>query len=563
MNAKQPFPVYPFDPERLVGNVLHINGSRVQIAMTDQIQLQTSQEFCSVGDYLVVQCGDNALMAQISETGISTQAFTIILNDEQINTNIFAYAELMATIDIKNSAIFPGIVMHPHLGDSVYTAHPKLVQLVIESRFSLDNSKEMLLMSMANLHDAKRTPIMITPEKLFGRHCAVVGSTGSGKSWTLARLIEQASECHAKVILFDASGEFASLDKSTQHLYIGNDPSPLANSRPVAIPYYHLMESDIFAIFNPGGPSQAPKLRAAVKSLKLVRLCQHLAPDGTIIKADRSKVAYEQAYRENIAEIEGPYANFDIRRLTRQIENECVNPQRSATEPLVWGGVNSSDYSYCVPLINRIQDIIASPNLVPIFNSGDCRSLFSEINLFLNDPNISVMRISLKYLAFDHHAREIVTNAIGRYLLDIARKDFFKTKPVLLVVDEAHQFLNRTINEGEGAYKLDSFNLIAKEGRKYSLTSCLATQRPRDIPEDILSQMGTLIVHRLINDLDRSMIERASGDLDRKTAATIPALAPGEALLLGVDFPMPLSVSIIAPTAKPDSTGPNYQKYWK
>lgn len=562
MNEKQPFPVYPFDPERLIGSVLHVTGQQVRIAIAENSENTADQTACSVRDYLVIQCGDLAIIAQISETGISSQAFTLILNEQQVNTNIFAQAELLASIDIKNTAIFPGITSHPALGDAVYTAHPKLVQLITESRFSLDNSKELLLLSMANLHDNKHTPLMITPEKLFGRHCAVVGSTGSGKSWTLARLIEQASESHAKIILFDASGEFSSLEKATLHFHIGNDPTPPANSRPVAVPYYHLMESDIFAIFNPGGPSQAPKLRAAVKSLKLARLSQGLAPDGTIIKADRSKVAYEQAYRENIAEIEGPYANFDIRRLTRQIENECVNPQRSATEPLVWGGVNSNDYSHCVPLINRIQDIIASPNLTPIFNPGDNRSLFSEINLFLNDPNNSVMRISLKYLAFDHHAREIVTNAAGRYLLDIARKDFLKTKPLLLVVDEAHQFLNRIINDGEGSYKLDSFNLIAKEGRKYSLTACLATQRPRDIPEDVLSQMGTMIVHRLINDLDRSMIERASGDLDSKTAAAIPTLAPGEALLLGVDFPIPLSVSIMAPTAKPFSTGPNYQKYW-
>ncbi|MCB0321767.1 MAG: ATP-binding protein, partial [Bdellovibrionales bacterium] len=130
-----------------------------------------------------------------------------------------------------------------------------------------------------------------------------------------------------------------------------------------------------------------------------------------------------------------------------------------------------------------------------------------------------------------------------------------------VVIDEAHQFLRHSEQAEEGV-AMDTFGLIAKEGRKYAVTLCIATQRPRDIPEDILSQMGTLLVHRLINDNDRTIIERASGEVDESSLRLIPSLSPGEAILTGVDFPLPLHVRIHAPACTPRSSGADYQSFW-
>jgi uncharacterized protein len=99
-------------------------------------------------------------------------------------------------------------------------------------------------------------------------------------------------------------------------------------------------------------------------------------------------------------------------------------------------------------------------------------------------------------------------------LLGLARGARFRETPLVVFLDEAHQFLGRTIGDEYSSARLDSFGLIAKEGRKYGLTCVLATQRPRDIPEDVLSQLGTWFVHRLTNDKDRDAVERACGDLD-------------------------------------------------
>ena len=105
--------------------------------------------------------------------------------------------------------------------------------------------------------------------------------------------------------------------------------------------------------------------------------------------------------------------------------------------------------------------------------------------------------------------------------------------------------------------------MIAKEGRKYGINICLATQRPRDIPEDILSQMGTLIYHILINPDDRRLIESAASFIDSTTAAALPSLPSGDAILMGVDFPIPLLLTISKSNYPPDSRSPDYQNYWK
>jgi DNA helicase HerA-like ATPase len=207
--------------------------------------------------------------------------------------------------------------------------------------------------------------------------------------------------------------------------------------------------------------------------------------------------------------------------------------------------------------------MLSSHDMACIFRPAGKNSVFDALDAFLKNDKERVFRISLKHIPFGHDTREVVVNALGRHLLALARDGRFREQPLVVFLDEAHQFLNKHLGDENTRYALDSFELIAKEGRKFSLNICLATQRPRDLPEGILSQVGTLVVHRLTNDKDREVVERASGDIDRSAAAFLPTLVPGQAVIIGVDFPMPLTVQIIEPQEKPDSRGPDYQKFWR
>ncbi len=119
-------------------------------------------------------------------------------------------------------------------------------------------------------------------------------------------------------------------------------------------------------------------------------------------------------------------------------------------------------------------------------------------------------------------------------------------------------FLNKKIkDEYSIEVDLDAFERIAKECRKFGLFLVLSTQMPRDIPRGVLSQMGTFIVHRLINQQDREAIEYACSEANKCALSFLPILSAGEAMLTGVDFPMPIILKINQPKDKPDSETPN------
>jgi hypothetical protein len=561
MTAVQPasrLPVDPFDPAFALGRVRSVAPTSVGVVLSTEASQNGSARagvLARVGDLVAVDAGDAFVVGRIS--GIDAVEIAGA-------TASIADVSLLTSVGLETGEILPGIAHYPPLGAETFAADPLLVQWVAQ-RGDSESEGRAVTLEIASLSDG--TPVSLSPERLFGRHCALVGTTGGGKSWTLARLIE-ASTAHAgKVILLDPTGEFHTLDEAI-HVSLGGADRPEACAEAV-FPYRELTEADLLALFRPETNVQLARLRAAIKSLKLAEVVGMenplVAGNGCIPKAEQPKLHFEEAYRRHIDVLDGPLASFDVELLPLQMRFECVYPSAGAapSQRVRWGGPSEPDLSECDPLIGRIESNLNSPEYRCIFASAPSGvTLPSAIRDFLASDD-SVLRLSLRQLSFRESIREIVANAIGRHLLELGRQGAFVERPLVILVDEAHHFLNQKIGDAHWTYALDAFELIAKEGRKYALTAGLATQRPRDIPEGVLSQIGTFIVHRLINDEDRSVVERASGEIDREAAKFLPSLGPGQAVVIGVELPMPLTVQMLPPSTPPDSRGPDYQSYWR
>lgn len=231
-----------------------------------------------------------------------------------------------------------------------------------------------------------------------------------------------------------------------------------------------------------------------------------------------------------------------------------------------WGDYDAKTYDYQTSLVSRITDLLNTQ----IFNQllgfkglpQTHQSIIDVIDSFIaSNTGTNILRISFENIPPSFSAKEIVSNALANFLLKKARLREFVNNPILLFLDEAHQFLNKNIrDEFFEMHSLEAFDLIAKETRKYGLFLCLSTQMPRDIPIGVLSQMGTFIVHRLINDLDKKAVESAASSANRSVLSFLPVLGEGEALLIGVDFPMPLMLKIDEPQRKPNSNTPRLLK---
>lgn len=290
-----------------------------------------------------------------------------------------------------------------------------------------------------------------------------------------------------------------------------------------------------------------------------------LAPNGYLEKANKEKRPIEDARKIHSAIVEAAFSEFDPQWLARQLMEECIFPDGGTfnrPDSTRWGGYSDSDRSFCLSLAARVHALVSSSAFAPVFKPVG-KPLATIVGEFLQDPSSSLLRVCLSGVSYEFRAREFLVNAVGRSLLNEARAGRFEVDPLLVFVDEAHNFLGRTIGTEDLAVRLDAFELIAREGRKFGLNICLATQRPRDLTEGVLSQMGTLIVHRLTNDRDRDLVERACGDIDKNASMFLANLRQGEAVLIGADFPIPMTVQVDPPRTRPASDGPNYQEAWR
>ena len=524
-----------------------------------------------VGELVLIEGQQCLLLGRISEVRLREQERRTIKPNfnGDMHLDAIGQIQLLGSVSLDELKVTPGVDTYPRLGDRIYAAPHRFIALIplLMEKNDDCNSVSIDIGFIDSIGDSK---VSIKPEKLFGRHCAILGSTGGGKSWTTARIVEECMKYNSKIILIDATGEYRSFcGEKIENCHLGLPVNQAKMSEECSLPHTSFIESDFIALFEPSGKSQGPKLKAAIESLRLAKIYIDNPSDpfvidnpieirdGVVIKVNNAKKPIKRALYKFAQIIQDPSAPFDVSLLPHQIIEECVWD----SDPLTWKNKNEQEIGYCTALLSRINHAFKLPALQCVFSPGEKNSITKKLDSFLCGKN-SLFRICMSGIGYEFKSREIIANVIGRYLLNKAREGIFQEKPAIVIVDEAHNFLGRHIGGEDYIAKLDAFEIIAKEGRKYGLNICLATQRPRDITEGVLSQMGTLIVHRLTNDKDREVVERACGEIDKAASAFLPNLRPGHAAIIGADFPIPLTIQVEKPSVQPESDGPNYQKFW-
>ncbi len=554
--------VNPIDSDRYVGTVTQVTAAHVNVNLPNASlgRERRGTSLGAVGDFVFVDCERSYVLGRIVETRLPDgERLTVEPKVGDAGAiNPIGRIQLLAAVEQGSNRLKRGLVQFPRIGDGVYLAEPRLLATLIRNAVA---GSDDLTLSIGRIDTADGVDVCLPPDRLFGRHCGVFGATGGGKSWTVATLVEQIKSAGGKAIVLDPTGEFSGMACVDT---VFTFDAAQGHQEQVHFPYRHMTEDDLFSLFRPSGQSQGPKLREAIRSLKLVSAMQAGPPEGVVVqegvimKRGQSRAAFFNAVRQHAAALQAPGCEFDIERLADQVRAECVFLTGDMGR---FGNADQGSIAFCETLVARINTLTASHELRCVFGREGL-SLVEAIRAFVADDARDVAVVSFRDVRFEHGTREILLNVIGRFLLTEARSGTFRTAPLVVFLDEAHQFLGRTVGDDYASVKLDAFGIIAKEGRKYGLTCVLATQRPRDVPADVLSQLGTLIVHRLTNDQDRETVERACGDLDRGAAQFVPMLAPGEAIVIGPELPAPVPIFVRRPSSPPDSSGPSFQSSW-
>ena len=572
----------PFDHHKFLGYVAEVTPGYIRVQMPSALHLTSfyhqGEVYTggNVGCFVVVEGPEYGFLGRLFEltlTQVERQAITEQnLQQSEQTFHPVAKVELLALFSVyAPEKIVKTVSRYPAIGAKVFSCSNEQIGHYI-STFGLQdiNIGHTPFVPLGKL-TSNGQECQVSLDSLFGRHCAVLGTTGGGKSWTVAKLIELYTQyTQNKCILIDATGEYSSISDQMENIEMGTGE--------YIFDYKNLTVDEMFYLLHPSAKVQVPKLMEAIRSLKMAEIdndntlnayypknqAGHIVRK-IIVKANKAKRPLQEFYYNNITSIEDRSCNFDFNLLARQITQECIWDTARANEAN-YGDRNDTDVSNCVSLISRVNNISSTGEYNQIFGfnkeklEGEPKDLTTVIDEFLAG-NKSCLRIDFPQVSFDYQVREILVNAIGKFMLYKARDQKFKSSPVVIFIDEAHQFLNKAIaDEYFAAKPLDAFEQISKEARKYGLFLCIATQMPRDIPLGTLSQMGTFIVHRLINEQDKKAVESAASSANRNSLAYLPILGEGEALMVGVDFPMPLTLKINAPVNKPNSNTPKFKK---
>jgi len=401
-------------------------------------------------------------------------------------------------------------------------------------------------------------------DKFFQRHATILGSTGSGKSWAVALLLERAAKlAHPNLIVLDMHGEYAPL---------ANDPNGYAKYMKVAgpgelgsnndenlyLPFWLLNREEMLAILldrsDQNAPNQSSRFSYHVQTLKQESLgrfdkqevLETFTVDSPIPYSLQELVSRLKTDDDKVAD--GEYKTGEKKGQTKY-----------ANGP--WSGKLTR---FVARLETKISDrrygfMFSPPDQS---NEYDWLARLMQTLLGSDDEQQGIKIIDFSEVPSD--VLPVVVAVFSRLLYDV---QFWmnpeERTPITLVCDEAHLYLPVAENtDAVERQAVNAFERIAKEGRKYGASLLVVSQRPSDVSRTILSQCNNFLILRLTNDRDQSVVRRLLPEGMAGMVEIMPLLDTGEALLIGDSILLPTRIRLDKPDLKPASATRNFWTDW-
>ena len=377
--------------------------------------------------------------------------------------------------------------------------------------------------------------VCLDPAALFGRHFAILGQSGAGKSWTVANLLQRAVKTmrNAHIILLDLHGEYSWEDnEGNRHYAFDSKTTRYIDARDLEIPYWLMTFAELVDLLidrsDASASSQIAFLRDSVhelrnKSNKDLGIGD-LSIDSPVYFSLQELHAYFETANKmssNFGKDKGPLAGLFDQFLMR-----------------LQSRMNDARYDFLLnPKHRTSSDTL--PGLLRDF-------------VGLGEPRAQITIIDMSSVPFD--VRPVVTAQVGRLAFEFNYwNPMFKEFPLLLVCEEAHSYIPREGNsQFEGTRR--SMQRIAKEGRKYGVGLAVVTQRPHELSETVLAQCSTFICLRLTNPDDQAYVKDLVPEAERDFIDILSSLGQGEAMIMGLAVPLPTRVQLFKPDPPPNSS---------
>jgi DNA helicase HerA-like ATPase len=525
------------DGATLMGHVVDVRGGRMtaRILGEDEGFQSTitvggeSQVVGQVGSYVSIRQADYRVLALVNRIEAVPGARC------RSAAGCLLTLTPLGEIDDK-SGFQRGVRRFPVPGAEVHAVGPEEINAIFakhrHQRFNLGYLKT---------HPS--TGVYLDASALCSRHFAILGQSGSGKSWSVASLLQRivAASPKAHIILLDLHGEYCwrGKDGLPQSAF----PPGIArylDARQLEIPFWLMTFAELVDLLidhkDEGASVQTAFLRETLLSLK----------KKTAEKLGMPAVSIDSPVYFSLIEV---YESF-------KAANELRTDFGKTKGPL-FGQFDE----FLIKLYSRMNDVRYSFLLDPSHRNTS-ESLVDLLRDFvgLGEPKCQITVIDLSPVPFD--VRPTVSAQIGRLAFEFnywnpRNREF----PILLVCEEAHAYIPSSSTAGyEGTRK--SMERIAKEGRKYGVGLAVISQRPHELSETVLSQCGTFICLRISNPDDQDYVKKLVPEGESDLVDILTALGRGEAMILGEATPLPVRFQIFKPDPQPNSNDVDFHTYW-
>jgi uncharacterized protein len=550
-----------------IGRVRHVLGAQVTVALDDDLAGVAPifrgrlQSVGQIGSIVRMPQGLVDLVGQVSLLGIAELTGAPPPADVVQTGERWLQVQLLGEIDRSTSRFQRGVGSYPGLDDPVHFATADELRAV----FPAEGDDRLRI---GCLSAAEEIPVCLDAGRLVIRHAAIVGSTGSGKTSTVATLLQRFARGGwpaANIVVIDPHGEYASA--------LGTDAAvssvlALDDTR-LQVPYWALPASEIMRVFAgvAGGATTQSRFAELITQARrdFTTSAIWLTLDPAAVTADTP-------------------IPFDLRTIWHRLDWENNETRMASNDPSTVCEEDPGDVATLTPArFTPYAQAGAAPYKGPLHGThGSVPELLRlglldpRLTFFQEpvgdptgtDPLVSVMAswlggerpISvLDFSGVPTVASELAIGVVLNLLFEAAVRTEFdspgigRPRPVLVVLEEAHRYLGETAV----AIARDAANRIAREGRKYGVGLLLVTQRPSELPDTALAQCGSLIALRLTNSADQAKIRAALPDSVSGLAAVLPSLRTGEAVITGEALSLPARTLVDIPKPLPAAEDPS------
>lgn len=530
---------YMEDEEKKINaEVVAVHPDRVRISIDDLEDFQLAEEKLKVGSYLRIYDNDNAVLIAMIEN------FTI-----EVGVDINGNAVRKYFLEANPLGMLKGGKFERG-GDTIAIPPKKVEPATTDDIIKIytESLQDEQKFTFATLSTNPSIPVPVDGNKFFNKHIAIVGSTGSGKSHTVAKILQNAVKAkdgeytglnNAHIVIFDIHSEYKAAFPDSNYIDINN----------LVLPYWLLNSDELQELFidtDANDHNQRNVFKEAVVSSRKAHF------KGT--EQLKNKIHFDSPL----------YFDIDEVLQFAKIENKrTIDGKNGSKQGPLFGKL--------LNFISRLENKLSDKRLEFLFGDKAKNTTLEDtlkqlIGYSSVQSNITVLDLS----GIPFEVLSITVSLISRILFEFGyyykkmREQHDKNNdiPLLLVYEEAHKYVPNSDLAKYRASK-ESIERIAKEGRKYGVSLLLASQRPSEISETIFSQCNNFLALRLTNPNDQNYVKRLLPDTLGGLVDKMPSLRAGECILVGDSVVIPSIVQIDKCNPSPASNDIPYYQLWK